>query len=896
MKTAPITSVTDLLEGRVPGLTVIHTSGTPGDPSRLRLRGASSLTRSNDPIVIVDGVRTYYTSDNENGAPSRLQSPSLGLAYPRPSPLDQIDPNSIQTIEVFKGPSASALYGSDAANGVIVITTKRGQPGRTHWSLTGNANTSVIPGSYPTMAYGFGHYVVGGTRSLTACNLGSSGSSTNPIACVVDSIVAYQALNESRYSPLTRGGGADLSTTVSGGVQSLLYSVTGSMGNNRGMVKLPSAAREQYINFVQKTPPRWMEHPDGYSRWSLRGQVTAELNPAMHVTMSNAVSSSDQERSGLGLSGVGQLIGKFVDTTRLGTTPLFSGFLEQATANTMQYTNSVAADWQARSWLSLHLTGGLNQNQNTDRNYLPAGVPWRFYIGAGLPRGDSAGGWSLARTAVNTKSLNLNTSWIVPLPLGKQLKIATGFNAQSTNLSMQRIQTSAVPVGVTDPSTFTAAQTQVTQLTNANSTYGWYVEPQLQLSERFFFSPGIRLDGGSASGGNAGLTGFPKMSISWLAFDRMGARRGWQDVLSTLRLRGTYGYAGVQPGPDDRLRLVNQPTLVLNGTGGVSAVTIASQGNTHLRPERSTEMELGFDAGLLDSRVQLTATYFHKKRLDAIMSVPVAPSVGGGYGVLAGVGLGTQTRNIGTVRSTGLEFSVDARVLESNPFSWNVHAQTSTKAVKLLSIGDRDNHSLHVGYPIDGIWVRPLGGYADLNQNGVIESNEIVMSDSAVYAGVQDPPFISAFSTSLGFLNNRLLFDAQFQYESGATQYNTIGLAELQSAANAPNATLEQQAIYLATLYSDKLVGSGYAPRYLYQTVDVLRWQGASLSVVLPASFARALRGRAMTVSLQGSNLWMRTNYRGKDPNVNANLHGESVSDVGQIPPRTWAVRVTLTN
>jgi TonB-dependent SusC/RagA subfamily outer membrane receptor len=119
MKTAPITSVTDLLEGRVPGLTVVHTSGTPGDPSRLRLRGAASIQRSNDPIVIVDGVRMYYAEDNRSGASAKTL-PSGGQ-YPRPSPLDQIDPNSIQTIEVFKGPSASAMYGSDAANCVIVI-------------------------------------------------------------------------------------------------------------------------------------------------------------------------------------------------------------------------------------------------------------------------------------------------------------------------------------------------------------------------------------------------------------------------------------------------------------------------------------------------------------------------------------------------------------------------------------------------------------------------------------------------------------------------------------------------------------------------------------------------------------------------------------------------------
>jgi hypothetical protein len=104
-----------------------------------------------------------------------------------------------------------------------------------------------------------------------------------------------------------------------------------------------------------------------------------------------------------------------------------------------------------------------------------------------------------------------------------------------------------------------------------------------------------------------------------------------------------------------------------------------------------------------------------------------------------------------------------------------------------------------------------------------------------------------------------------------------------------------QQAILAASMVTstNPTLGS----QYLYQTVNTLRWNSASLRYALPTSFARALRGQALSVSLQGSNLWLHTNYRGKDPNVNANLSGEGVSDFGQIPqPRTWVLRVNLTN
>ena len=131
----------------MPGLTVVHSSGVPGDPSRLRLRGVSSPTLNNDPIIIVNGVRVYSNQSdprNNNLAPAQTGGAGVG-GYAAPSPLDQIDPNSIETIEVFKGPSASALYGSDAANGVIVITTKRGRAGPAHWNMALGDGANWLP-------------------------------------------------------------------------------------------------------------------------------------------------------------------------------------------------------------------------------------------------------------------------------------------------------------------------------------------------------------------------------------------------------------------------------------------------------------------------------------------------------------------------------------------------------------------------------------------------------------------------------------------------------------------------------------------------------------------------------------------------------------------------------
>lgn len=158
MKTAPVRTLTDLLENRVPGLVVQRSSGQPGDPSRLRLRGAGSIYNNNDMIVVLDGVRidgkaTPFLASTSAAPGGATMGSNQYLAS---SAFDQIDPNSIETLDIFKGPSAAAMYGSDAANGVLVITTKRGKAGPARWSTMIDQGITYIPGKYPMGTYRFG--------------------------------------------------------------------------------------------------------------------------------------------------------------------------------------------------------------------------------------------------------------------------------------------------------------------------------------------------------------------------------------------------------------------------------------------------------------------------------------------------------------------------------------------------------------------------------------------------------------------------------------------------------------------------------------------------------------------------------------------------------------------
>src|SRR5205823_1176594 len=153
VETKPVTNITDLLNARAPGVEVLAGTMT-GTGQRIRIRGVNSLSLSNDPIVIIDGIRME----------SATGSSSIGIGGSNPSRLSDIDPNQIESVEVVKGPSASTLYGTDAANGVIVITTKRGRVGRAKWNTFVQHGRITDRNTYPTAYTVFGHSPTGALR------------------------------------------------------------------------------------------------------------------------------------------------------------------------------------------------------------------------------------------------------------------------------------------------------------------------------------------------------------------------------------------------------------------------------------------------------------------------------------------------------------------------------------------------------------------------------------------------------------------------------------------------------------------------------------------------------------------------------------------------------------
>ncbi len=915
---APVSTLTDMLETRVPGLTVLRESGIPGAPRRVRLRGTSSIERSNDPIMIVDGIRV---NADQSGAQTMIGGSSIGSgSFAGPSPLDQIDPNSIETIEVFKGPSASAMYGADAANGVIVITTKRGRPGATRWDLALDAGRSTLPsGGYPVNVFRFGHSFPGtsffATRPSHIClpvDVASPGFN-NQSTCVLDSLVRYQALNDPRFNVFSHGPTRDASLTVRGGSGALTYSLTGSASNQQGIFQLPAIEANLFQQQHGFSAPEWMRHPDHLNTWGGTSTMDFLFSPGGgSVALTTSYLSSAQQQSTL-QGAIQNLLGRYVDTANL-MNPVIPDYYTRALLSTGTLTQAVTLNWPVKSWLPLHATAGLNVSTHDNRSVEPQGYNLA----------DTIGRYSLAQGQSVQQTLNGGTTVLVPRRGGMPaVQIPIGFNWTAQQAQQFGVSTQNLPPGVLDPTVLPLAQGVAPTQRRANiTTFGWYVSPTLDMGHGLYWSPGMRFDGASTAGQNAGLSAFPKLDFSWVAINQ--PEQPVLGAITLLRPRVAFGIAGEQPDPTSQYRLATYQEATLPNGASEQVLLLGSYGNTKLKPERSRELEGGFDTELWNQRVTLTFTGYHKLRYDAIVTSPLAPSIGvpvgfnTGTGTIGGDGTtGSYAYNVGTVRNTGVEATVGARLLDGRAVLWQVNANISKNHEMLLtlapglvpategagSVGFR----LVPGYPLDGLWAQPIAGYIDANQNGRIDPGEVRLAENPVYLGAPEPNYQLTGSTTLSLFNGRLSVNTAVDYQHGLTQtYNAAATSSVDgtlggdynaftSALNDPATPLSQQAAIIGALACAP-GGSLCTPYGLVQTVNTLRWQSLSVNYQVPTAFAqRWAHVTALSIALQGSNLGLHTNYRGKDPNIGFSPGSNGIADNGQLPqPRLWQLRVTL--
>jgi len=623
-----------------------------------------------------------------------------------------------------------------------------------------------------------------------------------------------------------------------------------------------------------------MQRPQTLNRWSLTSRLGAPLGRTADISMSTVVTHESQQRSDLENT-LGFFMGTYFDrVTRTfcsaaGCHDLVSGFYTRTTDEATNFTNTLSLNWHPRAWLTTTANAGLNVISREDEALFPGGLAPTDSLGAiGVGHGSSL-----------VKTVNLYATATAPLPLGFRFSTSFGANYVATTTADLQAHGSELQPGVTEINGALNQGTMNGQNDVAN--FGWFVEPRIN-NNRFFVDAGLRLDGGTTYGTHVSLAAFPKVAISYLVSDEPWFPAAAKPVVSTLRLRLAYGHAGVEPGISDKLRVFNQGSGWLDG-GVVNVAQLGSLGNTQLQPERSTEVEGGVDAELFGDRVSIGLTSYRKTRYQALMSVPVAPSV---YGGVLSV-----ERNVGTIRNTGLELTLGMEVVRTDLFDWRVDLNggrnhnlviaTNGGAPVELQGGQR----VIAGYPLFGFWARPILGYADVDHDGVIGPSDLVIGDSAVFMGAPEPNYEVGLHTTATFFGGALTVGGTLDYQDGLTQINQVASNNLfvSRGLNDPSAPPGEQAAAIA----DFSGGTAYG---FYEAVSTLRLTALAITYRLPVTLAQRLGASGMSVSVQGTNLGLWTNYRGKDPDVNAFTGSNGgLVDAGILPvPRVWQVRLNV--
>ncbi len=866
IESAPIRNVTDLLvAAQVPGMIVTKSSGDPNAPTRIRFGGPGSISQSNDPVVIVDGIwikSSFSTPDVQRGLATLNGVPSTyvlgGGSQYVPSRLDEIDPSMIETIEIVRGPAATSLYGPDAANGVIRITTKRGRAGPTRWDITAFRNIGSPVGNKPPTYQGYGHT----TRSSETTLCGTLELSYG--ACIQDSLVIYDP-----DSPLLNNEGGtytnSLSLSVSGGSNALTYNVTGSMQDGIGPRRFPGALR---VGLRQMDLPMISKFqlPSQNRTRALSARIGMTPRPGLEVSLDFSGSQRNSQENTVDIVGLGAP-DDTITTLRQPVTFTPSQNNTTVTHGTM----NVSTTWNARAWMNATATLGVDRtyqdeaNTSTDKNCT---------AGAGCIVFGSGQAGATGRSSVYSMRIQSNffpqLGWagrFIAIRPGIAFDVRRDVNAGSGLFLYS-------PVGGAQRTTLSAPWS------NSTALAGLSVNAYVTLFDRISFDPGFRRDFASSRSFQNAQKSYPRFGTSWLISDEsFFPKTQW---ITLLRLRGAFGYAAVQPD----LAAVQGGYLggstMVNGQS-YPVVRFVRLGNSGLAPERSVELETGFDAELLGDRISLTFTHSNKRNINTLINRVVAPS--------SGVPNDRQ-ENVARILNQQTTLELMTRPVDLPNLTLRLGANIAVLNNKVQTLGQGvspfgPGEQRYVGgYPVGGLWALPLLGVHDINGDGYLGLNEYDVGDTLVYIGSNVPRYTVGYNIEVGFLQ-RFSFSARMDYQGKGMQNRTIDPNSLRGRWDADASIAEQMLVF----------GSWAASTAAdYQSISMLRWQSASLTVDLPNSWLRVMRARRAQLSLQGSNLGLWTNYHGRDPGVNSTPIGERTTDNGLALgiPRAYVVQLRL--
>jgi TonB-linked SusC/RagA family outer membrane protein len=848
----PVTTVSSLLQARTTGVSITSASGTAGGAQRIRLRGSASLNLSNEPLLIIDGVR----ADSRN---TSLQTTG-GQSGSR---LNDINPNDIESIEIVKGPAAATLYGADASAGVIQIRTKRGQAGAGFTQTISYEQSTVknlwdIPSNWGACT---ASQVADATRTLCYQKAVGTIVSDNPLV---------------RNNVFQDGNAKQLTWSGRGGGQGYGYYLSFSAEQEAGM--LPN---NDYGRYTGRVNFDFTPREDLKLEWSMGlGKITTNFP------------RNDNDIYGYlggGLLGSPLTVGTANDGWYATNRQVKAISSIETLDNTTRITPVFTVNYAPFSWFKNRLNAGVDMTRTEASQFFPKNdIGW--YGTTDLNSG------TMSHTRQNRDEVTIDYMGSVRRTF-TDLVADLAFGAQA--VARRTDNTGAQGIGFTTNaarSINAAARSTGSQSYSEEREGGIFGQLDLAWRDRLYLQAGLRVDKNSAFGEQAHAFKNPKVGLSYMISEEGFYPAFLESVMPTLRVRSVWGSTGRSPGSGASLTTYSSSPFAITQTTVGSGVVPNNPGNKELKPERGVEVELGFDAGLFNERAGLEVTYYNKKSNDLILARPLPSSLGFGSDPLV---------NIGQLKNTGFEVALNAQVANLENFTWDARVNLTTNHNEVTDLGTippfGTNNRVVTGYPANGWWTYTI-------QSIDTVASKVLVSDTIEFWGQPNPTKEGNVNSTFTIFKNFRVY-AQFDFMLDYILYNNtdqfrerqFGTGERWIRRTDPTfgqskeETLRRYGPFYTKTAGTALNASAVNVAY-YEDGSHIRFRELSLSYTLPGDIAQRFGAKSATVTVAGRNLALWTDYLGSDPEILSSLTAFTRQDFLTVPqPRRWLARVNLT-
>ncbi|MBV8256118.1 MAG: TonB-dependent receptor [Chitinophaga sp.] len=841
-----VSNAAQAIQGRAAGVQVSQSNSAPGGQTIVRIRGGNSIKSTNEPLYIVDGFPSETGKD--------------------------INPNDIDDIQVLKDASSTAIYGSRGANGVVMITTKRGKSGKANIQYDGYMGTQRIAKEYNKM---------NGLENMKVTNAKANEKGLPDYYTAAD---LASGRDNDWFKLATRPGLVQShNLSISGGSGPDRVSLSGNYFNQEGALKNTSYTRYSVrLNYDRQFSDRFKTGANVYLSHAYTNFKTYDGNIVPSNVMYGVLTASPA-------------IPVYNDN---GTFARFHG-RDNPLAWLLAPTNdrfenkvnfNAYLDYKIIEGLNFRVNGGVENTTTKEGTYLPRDLVDGEKVGGKASVNDLATSRSLIEGYFTYRKI-FNKIHSINFVLGASYQ----YDQYDKHYSLvQKFSTDAYLYHNLDAGTERLTSSSQTLPGKMASTYG---RLNYTLFDKYLLTATFRRDGSSAFGMNKRYGLFPSFSLAWRASDEQFIKD--LNIFSNLKIRGGYGRTG-----NDRIGYYTYlplfgPTNVSLGEGSDSyGGTVATRlPNPNLHWESTAQVDLGIDMGFFNNKVNATIDFYRKKTNDLIFDIPI-----GDWN-----GFQTQTVNAGAIENKGVELGINTENFRSKHFTWNTTLNIAYNKQTCLDLGGlpyiiTQTANFYGGRGLDFTRLAPgqeLSTFYGYVYDGVIKSGEAhpaqpnakpgdpkykdlsgpngkpdgkIDANDRTYLGHANPHYIYGISNDFTFGN----FDLSI-FLQGALDYSLYNATRLVLESGPGKDALNR---WTTNNENTDIPRDGYSTAYggmvnsrFVENASYLRCKMVTLGYNVPTarSFLKAVKGIRIYGSVQ--NLFTITKYTGSDPEVNTNLN-----------------------